>query len=193
MTLFDTLSSRRGTNTALVNVLLVVAGSLLMTLAAKAQVPFYPVPMSMQTFVAIGLGLALGPVRGTAAILFYLAQGAAGLPVFAGTPQQGIGIAYMVGPTGGYLIGFAMAAMVAGFLAERGWDREPVGATAAAVIAGAVVYIPGLIWLGQMVGYNETLLQFGLYPFVLGDLVKAVLAGLVFPAAWSLVKAGEGH
>jgi biotin transport system substrate-specific component len=193
MTLFDTISARRGTNTLLMNLMLVVAGSLLMTIAAKVQVPFYPVPMSMQTFVAIGLGLALGPVRGTAAVLFYLAQGSAGLPVFAGTPQQGIGLAYMVGPTGGFLAGFALVAFVAGLFSRIGFDRNPVTAMAAALVAGFAIYLPGLAWLGLFTGYGETLLAAGLYPFILGDVAKALLAALVFPAAWKWVAADEAR
>lgn len=187
MTLFDTISARRGSNTLLWNLLLVMAGSLLLTISAKVQVPFYPVPLSMQTFVAIGLGLALGPVRGTAAVVFYLLQGAAGLPVFAGTPQQGIGLAYMVGPTGGYLLGFVLAAFVAGLFARIGLDRNPVTAMVAALVAGAVIYLPGLAWLGLFTGYGETLLAAGLYPFLLGDVAKALLAALVFPAVWKWV------
>lgn len=193
MTLFETISTRRGSNTLLMNLMLVVAGSLLMTIAAKVQVPFYPVPMSMQTLVAIGLGLALGPVRGTAAVLLYLAQGAAGLPVFAGTPQQGIGFAYMMGPTGGYLVGFALAAFVAGLFARLGFDRNPVSAMGAALVAGGVVYLPGLAWLGSIIGFGETLLAAGLYPFLLGDIVKAMLAALVFPAVWKWVEGGEAR
>lgn len=193
MTLFDTISTKRGSNTLAMNLMLVLAGSLLMTIAAKVQVPFYPVPLSMQTFVAIGLGLALGPVRGTAAILFYLAQGAAGLPVFAGTPQQGIGFAYMVGPTGGFLAGFALVAFVAGLFARAGFDRNPVTAMAAALVAGFAIYLPGLAWLGLFTGYGETLLVAGLYPFILGDIAKALLAALVFPAVWKWVGADEAR
>jgi biotin transport system substrate-specific component len=193
MTLFDTISARRGSNTLLMNLLLVLAGSLLLTLSAKVQVPFYPVPMSMQTFVVIGLGLALGPVRGAAAVLFYLAQGAAGLPVFAGTPPQVAGIAYMMGPTGGFLAGFVLIAFVAGLFARMGFDRNPVTAMLAALVAGAVVYVPGLLWLGLFTGYGETLFAAGLYPFLLGDVAKALLAALVFPAAWKWVGADEAR
>lgn len=191
MTLIDAWTARRGQNNLLFSFMAVVAGSILMTLAAKVQVPFIPVPLSMQTFVAIGLGLALGPVRGTAAIMLYLAQGAAGLPVFVGTPQQGIGLAYMMGPTGGYLIGFALAAGVAGLLARAGWDRNILSTLGAALIAGMAVYVPGLLWLGIFTGYGEALLIAGLLPFVLGDVVKAVLAALVFPAAWRWLEGGR--
>ncbi|ATI43680.1 hypothetical protein CBW24_16110 (plasmid) [Pacificitalea manganoxidans] len=157
-------------------VLLIIAGSLLMTLAAKVQVPFYPVPMSMQTLVAIGLGLSAGPVVGVAAILLYLGQGLVGLPVFSGS---GAGPAYMMGPTGGYLVGFVLAAFVAGTLAQAGYARTAVRAGFCALLAGALVYLPGLVWLGQFTGYGTTLLVAGLFPFLAGDVIKAIIAGLI--------------
>lgn len=169
-------SSRKMLPTVPKTVLLIVAGSLLMTLAAKVQVPFYPVPMSMQTLVAIGLGLSAGPAVGVASILLYLGQGLVGLPVFSGA---GAGPAYMMGPTGGYLIGFVLAAFVAGSLAKAGYARAPVQAGFCALVAGALVYLPGLIWLGQFTGYGSTLLYAGLFPFIAGDVVKAIIAGLV--------------
>ena len=184
MTLFDTMTLRRAGGGAVTDTVTVFAASLLLVLSAKIAVPFYPVPMTMQTLVVIGIGLALGPVRGGAAILLYLAEGAAGLPVFAGTPEKGIGLAYMAGPTGGYLVGFMLAAVTAGLLARRSWDRSPIKATIAALLAGAVIYLPGLLWLGIVIGFDKPLLEFGLYPFIPGDLFKAVLAGLIFTIAW---------
>lgn len=166
----------------------IIAGSLLMMAAAKVSIPFHPVPLSMQTFVAIGLGLALGPVQGTLAVLLYLAQGAAGFPVFAGSPERGIGLAYMMGPTGGFLIGFVVQAAVAGMLAGRRWDRAPMTALVAALVAAASIYPTGLLWLGAVIGFDKPVLELGLYPFVLGDLVKSVLAALLFPALWRLAR-----
>ena len=189
MTLYDTFalrSSRRGVAT---DVPVVLAGSLLLVLSAKFQVPFFPVPMSMQTFVAIGLGLALGPVRGALAVALYLAQGAAGFPVFAGTPERGLGLAYMMGPTGGFLIGFVLAALAAGWLAGRGFDRNPATAMAAALLASAVIYVPGLLWLGAVIGWDKPVLALGLYPFIPGDIAKAMLAAIAFPAAWKWLSA----
>lgn len=161
----------------------IVIGSVLMTLAAKYQVPFYPVPMSLQTLMAIGIGFAFGPVVGTLSILFHLAQGAAGLPVFANAPERGIGLAYMMGPTGGYLIGFVLAAATSGLLSRMFRVRHHWSALAVALTAGAVVYLPGLAWLGAIMGYNGTLLDAGLYPFMPGDLVKAGIAALVYVQA----------
>jgi biotin transport system substrate-specific component len=183
MSLYSTLATgaRRG---ALVDAAMIVAGSVLLTLSAKIAIPFYPVPMTMQTFVVIALGLSLGPARGAAAVVLYLIEGASGLPVFTGTPAQGIGLAYMAGPTGGFLAGFVLAALVAGWLAERGWGREPLTAMAAAMLAAAVIYVPGLLWLGTVIGFDKPILTFGLYPFIWGDVAKALLAAVIFPAAW---------
>lgn len=184
MTLYQAVADRPTSRLTSRDVIAVVAASLLLTLSAKVQVPFYPVPMTMQTLVVIGLGLALGPVRGAAAVALYLLQGALGLPVFAGTPEKGIGLAYMMGPTGGYLLGYLPAAWLAGWLAERGWDRNVFTAMPAALLAGAVIYVPGLLWLGSVIGFDKPVLAFGLYPFIPGDIAKAVLAAIAFPAAW---------
>jgi biotin transport system substrate-specific component len=152
---------------------LVLLGSLLMAVSAKVQIPFYPVPMTLQPLVALLLGIALGPRLGAASVVLYLVQGAAGLPIFAGTPERGIGLAYMVGPTGGYLIGFALAAYGAGWLARH--YRSLLGAVAAALAGLALIYLPGVLWLSGFVGAGKAL-TLGLLPFVPGDLVKAALA-----------------
>lgn len=167
---------------------LAFAGSLLLTVSAKFQVPFYPVPMTLQPLVVLLLGVALGSRLGLATVLLYLAQGAAGLPVFAGTPEKGIGLAYMVGPTGGYLLGFALAAFITGWLAERGFDRSRIGTLAAMGAGMAVMYAAGLLWLGVFVGYNANLFALGLTPFILGDALKIALATLSLPMLWSLLE-----
>ena len=117
---------------------LALAGTALLTISAKIKVPMWPVEMTMQTFVVLGLGMAYGARLGAATVLLYLAQGAAMLPVFTGTPEKGIGLAYMMGPTGGYLLGFVAAAWLVGMLAERGWDRSVVK-TAAAMLMGNIL------------------------------------------------------
>lgn len=188
MTLHTALS-RNFDHSLLRNIVIVVVGSLLLTLSAKIAIPFYPVPQTMQTFVVIGLGLALGPRLGLAAVAFYLAQGALGLPVFAGTPEKGIGWAYMMGPTGGYLLGFLIAAYVVGVLAERGWDRNVFSAFAVALTGTAILFVPGLLWLGVLFGWSQSILESGLYPFIVGGLAKSALAAAVFPAAWRFLKA----
>ena len=189
MTLYQAIAPERASRFSPMDVLAVVAGSLLLTLSARIQVPFYPVPMTMQTLVVIGLGLALGPMRGAAAVALYFAQGAFGLPVFAGTPEKGIGLAYMTGPTGGYLAGYIPATLLAGWLARRGWDRNPFTAMAAALLAGAVIYVPGLLWLGAVIDWEKPVLAFGLYPFIPADIAKAMLAAIAFPAAWKRLSA----
>ncbi|ESY90529.1 biotin transporter BioY [Mesorhizobium sp. LNHC209A00] len=193
MTIYSVIARRWGTSRLAIDGTAVFAASLLLALSAKIAVPFYPVPITMQTFVVIGLGLALGPVRGLAAVPLYLAEGAAGFAVFAGTPEKGIGLAYMMGPTGGYLLGYLPAVLLAGWLAVRGWARNPLSAMAAALLAGAVIYVPGLLWLGAVLGFDKPVLQFGLYPFIFGDIVKALLAVLVFPTAWKWIDARAGR
>jgi biotin transport system substrate-specific component len=164
--------------------LLAIGGSLALWASAKIQIPFYPVPLTMQTFMVLVIGMAFGLRLGTATVGLYLLQGALGLPVFAGTPEKGIGLAYMVGPTGGYLIGYLAAAAACGYLAERGWDRR-ISMTAIAMLAGnLLIYVPGLLWLGTLVGWDKPVLAWGLTPFLLGDLVKLALAAALLPLAW---------
>ena len=165
----------------------VCVGSILLTLSAKFQVPFYPVPMTLQTLVVLMLGVVLGWRLGAMTVLFYLAQGASGLPVFAGTPEKGLGLLYMAGPTGGYLMGFVVAAALTGWLAERGFDRSRLGMAAAMVGGNAVIYAMGLLWLGSFIGYNTQLIALGMTPFVLGDLVKIALAVATVPLVWRVV------
>jgi biotin transport system substrate-specific component len=158
------------------------AGSLLLTVSAKVSIPFYPVPMTLQTLALLVLGFTLGPRCAVAAVLLYLAQGAAGLPVFSGTPAKGIGLAYMAGPTGGFLVGFLASAWLAGWFALRGWTQNLWRAVPAALIAQAVVFLPGLLWLGLLFGFDKPVLAWGLYPFVLGGIVKSLLAAVIVVA-----------
>ena len=131
----------------------------------------------------MGIGAAFGWRLGMATVALYLLEGALGLPVFTGTPEKGIGLAYMAGPTGGYLAGFVLAAGVTGWLAERGFDRNVVTMVLAMTAGTIVLYAMGVGWLSYLIGVEKALV-FGLYPFVLGDAVKIVLAALIFPAAW---------
>ena len=195
MTLYTSLVARltaRSEPTWMADLAVIAAGSLLMTVAAKTSIPFYPVPLSMQTFVAIGLGLALGPVRGALCVLFYLMQGAAGLPVFAGTPEKGVGLAYMMGPTGGYLFGYLFAATLTGWLAERGFDRTLPAAALALLIGNLAIYLPGLAWLGSVVGWDKPVLQYGLIPFLAGDALKLALGACLLPLLRHAATARKG-
>ena len=178
---------------AALNLVLPLAATLLLTASAKISVPFYPVPMTLQTVVVIGLGLVLGSRRAAVAILLYLAEGAAGLPVFSGTPEKGIGLDYMLGPTGGYLLGYLAAVLLAGWTVSRGWAVNALAASLSALLAGAIVYLPGLLWLGAVIGFDKPVLQYGLYPFILGDVTKAILAALLFIAGRAAIKGRAGR
>ncbi len=177
----------------LYKLLLAVFGTILLTISAKIQIPFYPVPMTIQTFVVLCLGMAFGWKLAGATILLYLLEGALGLPVFAGTPEKGIGLAYMMGGTGGYLLGFLLAAMLCGYLAQRGWDRKPSTTAAAMLLGNVVIYLPGLIWLGALFGWDKPILQWGLTPFILGDITKLALACLTMPFLWKLIDENDEY
>ena len=169
------------------NIMLAVGGSLLLWAPAKLQVPFYPVPMTMQTFVVLVIGTVYGWRLGAATVALYLLEGALGLPVFAGTPEKGIGLAYLVGPTGGYLVGYVVAAALTGALAGMGWDRR-ASTTILSMLAGnAVIYAFGLAWLGTVVGWDKPVLAWGLTPFLFGDVLKLALAAAALPLTWKLV------
>jgi biotin transport system substrate-specific component len=178
---------------AALSLILPLAATLLLAASAKISVPFYPVPMTLQTLVVIGLGFVLGRRRAAVTILLYLAEGAAGLPVFSGTPEKGIGLAYMLGPTGGYLLGYLAAVLLAGWMVSRGWAVNALAASLSALLAGAIVYLPGLLWLGAVIGFDKPVLQYGLYPFILGDVTKAILAALLFIAGRAVVKGRAGR
>ena len=170
------------------NLLLAVVGSLVIWACAKIRIPFYPVPMTMQTFAILMIGMVYGWKLGGATVLLYLAEGAAGLPVFAGTPEKGIGLAYMMGPTGGYLMGYVLAAVVCGYLAQLNWDKRPVTTAAAMLFGNVAIYVPGLIWLGLLLGWDKPILEWGLTPFLAGDLLKLALAALTIPLIWKATK-----
>ena len=166
---------------------LAFAGSLLIAVSSKIQIPFYPIPMTMQTFVILGLSMAYGWRLAGATLALYLLEGALGLPVFAGTPEKGIGLAYMMGSTGGYLLGFLAAAVTCGWLGEKGWDRNVFKTATAMFIGNALIYIPGVLWLGIFLGWDKPIIDWGLTPFILGDLAKLALAAAVFPLVWKLL------
>ncbi len=170
--------------------ILAVLGSLLLWASAKAQVPMWPVPMTMQSFAVLVIGMAYGSRLGAATVALYLLEGAVGLPVFAGTPEKGIGLAYMAGTTGGYLVGFFVAAAAVGWLAERGWDRSLPTAVTAMFIGTVLLFVPGVAWLAVLIGGSKAIAA-GLVPFLLGSVVKLALAAAVLPLAWRAVEARE--
>lgn len=166
------------------DVALVIGGSLLIGLCAQIATG-WPVPITGQTFAVLMIGALFGARRGSLCVLAYLAEGAAGLPVFA--MGRG-GVAVFVSQTGGYLVGFVAAAYLVGLLAERGWDRR-VGTTVLAMILGnVVIYAFGLFWLCCLIGIRKMVLDVGLYPFIVGDLLKVVLAAALLPSGWKLLK-----
>lgn len=176
------------------NVALAVAGSLLLVLAAKVKVPFWPVPITLQTLAVLGLGAFYGRRLGTAAVALYLAYGLAGLPVFTNTPPVASGLSYFAGPTGGFLLGFLAAAFVAGWAAERG--ASVLRLIAGMVAAEALILGLGFAWLAfgaQMAGGAAGIglakaFQFGVQPFLLGDLLKLALATSLVGASWSMLR-----
>jgi biotin transport system substrate-specific component len=182
-TLAEALWSPAAGSPALRAIALAVIGSILLTLSAKIQVPFWPVPMTMQTFVVLVLGVAYGWRLAGATVLLYLAQGALGLPVFAG----GGGPAYMAGPTGGYLVGFLLAAVAVGWLAERGWARSWTSTLAAMLIGTAIIFACGIGWLSTLIGLPKAI-DVGLKPFLLSEAVKIALATALVPFTWRLLQ-----
>jgi biotin transport system substrate-specific component len=158
------------------NIVLAVAGSIVVAVAAQINVPMIPIPMTLQTFAVLAIGMAYGARLSAATLILYMFEGMAGLPVFA---QMKSGLATVLGPSGGYIIGFIFAAALLGYLAERGWRRGTVKAAAATIICGALIYVPGLIWLHSFAADWSQTLEWGLTPFVLGDTIKAVLAALM--------------
>lgn len=178
----------QGDQTILRNVLLAVTGTIALWVSAKINLPFYPVPMTMQTFVVLVIGMAFGWRLGAATVLLYLFQGAVGLSVFASAPEKGIGLAYMAGTTGGYLVGFVVAAGVVGWLAERGWDRNVLTTLAAMFLGTSIIFAFGVAWLGLVIGWDKPVLQFGFYPLLPGAAFKIALAAAVLPLAWRFTR-----
>jgi biotin transport system substrate-specific component len=155
---------------------LVLAGALLIAVAAQFSIFIGPVPLSLQTLAILGVGFALGARLGAATLVVYLAQGAMGLPVFSG---GGAGLPYMLGPTGGFLLGFVAMAWLAGWAADRGLARRVVPAIAVALMASAIIYVPGLLWPAVGFGTEWSALWTGwMAPFLAGDVLKSVIAAL---------------
>lgn len=163
-------------------VTLIVGGSLLVALLAQIELPMWPVPVTGQTFGVLLLGLLLGRRAGLS-LMAYVAEGAMGLPFFAG---GGAGITHLTGPTGGYLAGFVAAAFVVGWLAEKGWDRRMGTAVLALLMGNLLIYLFGIPWLAQFTGWQKVW-SLGLVPFIPGDLLKVILAAAVLPWGWRLL------
>tara|TARA_B100000401_G_scaffold220492_1_gene149031 strand:- start:275 stop:826 length:552 start_codon:yes stop_codon:yes gene_type:complete len=154
------------------NLLIIFLSSLLITISAKIKIPFYPVPMTMQTFVVMLVGITFGWKIGVATISLYLFEGIIGLPVFAGTPEKGIGLTYFVGPTMGYLVGFIFATFIAGYL---NFNTNIFFIFLKLIFSVSIIYILGVSWLGNLIGWDKPVLELGLKPFLYAELFKMLL------------------
>ncbi len=187
--LTEVFGPRAGSSRLVKQAILVVLGITLLAVAAKISVPAWPspVPVTMGTFAVLTIGAAYGARLGLVTILGYMIIGALGYDVFAGSSAEKAGLTYMMGGTGGYLLGYVLATLTLGALATRGWDRSFVWMALAMLIGNAMIYVPGLLWLGQLYGWDKPILEWGLTPFLIGDGLKLLLAAVVLPLVWKLV------
>lgn len=185
LTLIDIIIPRIENKTLalLKDIALVLSFAIVTGVCAKLKIEIGVVPITMQTLAVLLSGALLGSKRGVLSQITYLLMGLAGLPWFA----RGGGMAYIFSPTFGYIIGFVLAAYLIGYLAEKGWDRSLKTAILAMLVGNIVLYIPGILWLAKFVGL-ERVLVVGFYPFLIGDLLKILLAGAILPIGWKLIK-----
>jgi len=156
-----------------------IVGTILITISAKTKIPFYPVPMTMQTFVILLIGITLGYKIGLATVTLYLFEGIIGLPVFANSPEKGIGIAYFIGPTMGYLIGFLVAVYFSGLFK---YDKGIINTFLKLIFSVSFIYILGIIWLGTLIGWEKPIFKLGVQPFLLAELFKILLLLFLTPS-----------
>ena len=164
---------KQNSQTKIIKSLLVIFfGSLVLAISAKIKIPFYPVPMTMQTFVVLFLGMSFGYKIGLATVGLYLLEGIAGLPVFSNTPERGIGLVYFTGPTMGYLIGFLSACFLASYIKSN--DNYFV-IFLKLILSVSTIYILGILWLGSLIGWDKPIIQLGVTPFLLAEIFKISL------------------
>ncbi len=192
--LVDALGARDGVSLRVKQVALVLLGILALAIAAKIKVPLWPspVPITLGTFAVLTIGAAYGPRLGLATIMGYMLIGALGFDVFANSTADKAGLTYMLGGTGGYLVGFVLATLALGQFARMGWDRNPVKMALALLIGNALIYVPGILWLAHLYSWDKPILEWGLYPFLIGDAIKLALAALLLPGLWKLVGRARG-
>ena len=154
-------------------VFLALIGSIILAVSSKIKIPFYPVPMTMQTLIVLVIGIGFGWKLGLATVSLYLFEGIIGLPVFSGTPEKGIGLIYFTGPTMGYLIGFLVAAYISG---KFSYDNNLVKNFLKLMLATSFIYILGMSWLGSLIGWDKPIFQLGAQPFLLAELFKILIA-----------------
>ena len=188
LTLIDLVLPRiESKNLALAkDIVLVLSSAILTGISAKLKIEIGVVPITMQTFTVLLSGAILGSKRGVASQLTYLLMGLTGVSWFS----RGGGIQYILSPTFGYIIGFVFAAYFVGWLCEKGFDRKIKTAILAMLFGNILIYIPGLFWLAKFVGLKRVLLV-GFYPFILGDLIKIILAGITLPIGWKIIKRSQ--
>ena len=156
-------------------IFIALLGSIFLAISSKVKIPFYPVPMTMQTLVVLLIGISFGWKLGVASISLYLFEGIIGLPVFSGSPEKGTGLVYFTGPTMGYLIGF----IVAGFLAGKfAYDNNYVKTFLKLIFATSFIYILGILWLGTLIGWDKPVFKLGAQPFLLAELFKILIVKL---------------
>ncbi|MBT51828.1 MAG: biotin transporter BioY [Mameliella sp.] len=192
--LVETFGATEGTALRLKQAALVVVGILALAVAAKikAPVPGTPVMISMGTFAVLTIGAAYGPKLGLTTIIAYMLIGMLGFDIFQSSTADLNGISYMMGSTGGYLVGYVLAVLALGVLARAGWDRSAPKMAGAMLVGNVLIYVPGLIWLGMLYGWDKPILEWGLTPFLLGDGIKLALAAVILPMAWKLVGRARG-
>ncbi len=175
-------------------VILVVLGIAALALAAKIKILLWPspVPVNLGTFAVLTIGAAYGPRLGLTTILGYMVIGALGFDVFANSGAEANGLTYMMGGTGGYLVGYVLATLALGYAARMGWDRKVWQMAGAMLVGNALIYIPGILWLVQLYTWEKPILAWGLTPFLIGDAMKLVLAALIVPGVWKLVGRARG-
>ena len=160
------------------NVFIALMGTILLAISSKIKIPFYPVPMTMQTLVVLFLGIALGWKLGVATIALYLFEGIIGLPVFSGSPEKGVGLVYFTGPTMGYLIGFLFAVYFAGTI---NFSKNLFVKFLQLLFSISFIYIIGILWLGTLIGWEKPLIQLGVQPFLLAELFKILIILIILP------------
>ena len=181
--LINKLKSFENINSNLINILLALFGTFLLAISSKVQVPFWPVPMTMQTFVIFLIGMTYGVRLSFATVALYLFEGAAGLPVFA----SGGGIAYLIGPTAGYLYGMLFASVAISYLANLGFSKTYIKATLSLVAGSIIIFSIGIIYLGSIIGYEKAIAA-GLFPFIPSELFKIALAVSLIPTIHKIIK-----
>jgi biotin transport system substrate-specific component len=183
--LINLLFPTQGTSTYIKNILLILFGTILLAISSKIQVPFWPVPMTMQTFVILFLGITLGSKIGLFTVSIYLLEGIYGIPVFAGTPEKGIGLIYFTGPTMGYLLGFLFTVYFAGLFK---YEKGLINTFIKLVFSVSFIYFLGIMWLGILIGWEKPLFKLGVQPFLLAELFKILLLLFLIPSLLKIKK-----